>query len=127
MNTPEIGQFLTHLTTERNVSASTQNQALSAILFLYRHLLHIPLDETILAAYRPQRAKSVPTVLSKDEVKRMQKFTKEEISKAPTQVYRVAYDENGKLIEKTTMNRLEYLESPSRFTKEESENNNPKK
>ena len=61
------------------------------------------------------------------EQQRMQKFTKEEISKAPTQVYRVAYDENGKLIEKTTMNRLEYLESPSRFTKEESENNNPKK
>ena len=71
MGTPEIGQFLTHLTAERNVSASTQNQALSAILFLYRHLLHIPLDETALAAYRPQRAKSVPTVLSKDEVKRL--------------------------------------------------------
>lgn len=71
MNTPEIGQFLTHLTTERNVSASTQNQALSAILFLYRHILRIPLDETILAAYRPQRAKSIPTVLSKEEVKRL--------------------------------------------------------
>lgn len=71
MGAPEINQFLTHLASIRKVSASTQNQALSAILFLYRHVLHIELDETNLADFRPQRAKTVPTVLSKDEVKRV--------------------------------------------------------
>jgi integron integrase len=67
----EINQFITHLVGERKVSASTQNQAISAILFLYRHVLHIGLDETRLAEFRPQRAKSIPTVLSKAEVKRI--------------------------------------------------------
>lgn len=71
MGVDEIGQFLTHLATEREVSASTQNQAFSAILFLYRHTLHIELDEAALARFRPQRAKTVPTVLSKDETKRL--------------------------------------------------------
>jgi len=67
----EINQFITHLVAERKVSASTQNQAISAIFFLYRHVLHIELDETHLAEFRPQRAKSIPTVLSKEEVKRI--------------------------------------------------------
>jgi site-specific recombinase XerD len=67
----EINQFITYLVTERKVSASTQNQAISAILFLYRHVLHVELDETRLAEFRPQRAKVIPTVLSKEEVKRI--------------------------------------------------------
>lgn len=71
MGVDEIGQFLTHLATENDVSASTQNQAFSAILFLYRHTLHIELDEASLARFRPQRARTVPTVLSRDEVKRL--------------------------------------------------------
>jgi integron integrase len=44
---------------------------LSAILFLYRHVLHIGLDEASLNEFRPQRGKNVPTVMSKDEVKRV--------------------------------------------------------
>ena len=71
MGAPEINQFLTHLVTVKKVSASTQNQALSALLFLYRHVLHIGVDEASLNEFRPQRGKSVPTVLSKDEVKRV--------------------------------------------------------
>ncbi len=71
MGAPEINQFLTHLASVRKVSASTQNQALSALLFLYRHVLHIKLDEASLAEFRPQRALTVPTVLSKDEVRRV--------------------------------------------------------
>lgn len=67
----EINQFITHLVTERNVAASTQNQAISAILFLYRNVLRIPLDESLVANFRPQRAKNIPTVLSKEEVKRI--------------------------------------------------------
>jgi integron integrase len=71
MGVEEIGQFLIHLATEQDVSASTQNQAFSAILFLYRHTLHIALDEAALAPFRPQHARTVPTVLSKEEVKRL--------------------------------------------------------
>ncbi|MCP4369155.1 MAG: site-specific integrase, partial [Deltaproteobacteria bacterium] len=40
MDTPEIEAFLNHLAVELQVSASTQNQAFSAILFLYKHVLH---------------------------------------------------------------------------------------
>ncbi len=69
MGTLEIRQFITHLVTEKKVSASTQNQALSAILFLYRHVLHVQLDELELNAIRPQRAKSLPVVLSKEEAR----------------------------------------------------------
>ncbi len=69
MGVPEIGQFLTYLASSQAVSTSTQNQAFSAILFLYRYVLHIELDELALVAFRPQRAKSVPTVLSREEVK----------------------------------------------------------
>ena len=39
MAEPEINMFLTHLAVEKHVSASTQNQALSALLFLYRHVI----------------------------------------------------------------------------------------
>ena len=53
MGVGEIGQFLTHLASGKEVSASTQNQAFSAILFLYRHILHIELDEAALAGFRP--------------------------------------------------------------------------
>jgi integron integrase len=69
MGVPEIRQFIAHLVSEKKVSASTQNQALSAILFLYRHVLFIKLDESGLADLRPERSKSMPVVLSKEEVK----------------------------------------------------------
>lgn len=70
MGAHEINQYLAHLAANKQVSASTQNQALSAILFLYRHVLHLKLDESSLSEFRAQRSKNVPTVLSKDEVKR---------------------------------------------------------
>jgi len=44
MGSEEVNAFLTHLAVEGNVSASTQNQALSALLFLYRELLERDLD-----------------------------------------------------------------------------------
>lgn len=40
MGAPEIRGFLAHLAQDRNISASTQNRAFSAILFLYREVLH---------------------------------------------------------------------------------------
>lgn len=63
----EVEAFLTHLAVERKVSASTQNQALSAILFLYRYVLGRDLDwlEDVVRAKRPQR---LPVVLSRAEV-----------------------------------------------------------
>jgi hypothetical protein len=45
MGVPEIEAFLSHLATTEQVAASTQNQAFSALLFLYHQVLQIPLDE----------------------------------------------------------------------------------
>jgi integron integrase len=68
MGEPEIAAFLTHLATVKNVSASTQNQALHAILFLYRHVFARPLGfvPEIAPARRPLR---LPVVLSQSEVR----------------------------------------------------------
>jgi integron integrase len=68
MAEPEINAFLEHLAVKGAVSSSTQTQALSAILFLYRHVLELPLLESNLLV----RAKSdsrVPTVLTRAEVR----------------------------------------------------------
>jgi integron integrase len=66
MAEPEIEAFLTHLAVERHVAASTQNQALSAILFLYREVLHREVNPAI-DAFRAKKPKRLPTVLTKDE------------------------------------------------------------
>ena len=70
MGAPEIGQFLTYLATEREVAASTQRQALSALLFLYKQVLQVELPwvENIVHAKQPQR---LPVVLTRDEVARL--------------------------------------------------------
>ncbi|GAB4403624.1 MAG: integron integrase [Anaerolineales bacterium] len=69
MGAAEINQFITHLVVERKASASTQNQAISAILFLYRNLLHIQLDDGLIQFVRPKRGKRVPNLLSKEEAR----------------------------------------------------------
>jgi integron integrase len=68
MGETEIGQFLSSLATDRRVSASTQNQALNALLFLYKEVLSKPvgLVAGVVRAKRPQR---LPVVLTKDEVR----------------------------------------------------------
>ena len=68
MGVPEIEAFLTYLTVEGKVAASTQNQALSAILFLYQQVLNQKLDGRVnaLPAKRPEY---LPTVLTPEEVK----------------------------------------------------------
>jgi site-specific recombinase XerD len=63
----KIEAFLTHLAAEQNVAASTQNQALSALLFLYRQVLQVDLDGPI-DAMRAKKPKRLPTVLTKEEV-----------------------------------------------------------
>jgi len=68
MGGAEVNAFLTHLAVEQNVAASTQNQALSAILFLYREVLQQPL-ELSLDAVRAKRPRHLPTVLTVEEVR----------------------------------------------------------
>ena len=66
----EIEAFLTHLAVKENVAAATQNQALNALLFLYRTVLDRPV-EFPLDSLRARRPKRIPTVLSKEEVARL--------------------------------------------------------
>jgi site-specific recombinase XerD len=65
MGSAEVNDFLTHLAVELQVSASTQNQALSALLFLYRELLERDLDRKgVVRARKPRR---LPVVLTEEE------------------------------------------------------------
>ncbi len=65
-----VEEYLTSLAIQSNVSASTQNQALAAIAFLYREVLNIPLEETerLTRAKRPVR---LPVVLTRDEMRHL--------------------------------------------------------
>ena len=66
MGKPEIEGFLTYLAVERQVSASTQNQALSALLFLYQQVLDINLED--IQAVRAKTPMRLPVVLSVQEI-----------------------------------------------------------
>ena len=68
MGAPEVVAFLTHLAVERSVGPSTQNQALSALLFLYRELLGREL-EGLGSAVRARRTEKLPVVMTRDEVR----------------------------------------------------------
>jgi len=70
MGENEIGEFLTHLAVEENVAASRQNQALSALLFLYREVLRKDLDLPIELVWA-KRPKHLPTVLTKQEARQV--------------------------------------------------------
>jgi integron integrase len=73
MGKAEIEKFLTHLAVNRNVAASTQNQALSALLFLYRDVLErdMPWLDDVTRAKKPRR---LPVVLTHAEVDRLLKL-----------------------------------------------------
>lgn len=64
----EIEQFLTALAVTKKVAPATQNQAFSAILFLYTHVLEVDLKDENIQALRAQERKHIPVVLSKKEV-----------------------------------------------------------
>lgn len=70
MGADEVTRFLSSLATERHVAASTQNQALAALLFLYRQVLGVELPwlDQVVHARRPAR---LPVVLTRDEVARV--------------------------------------------------------
>src|SRR5262249_16991470 len=65
----EVQQFLTDLAVRGHVSASTQNQALNALVFLYKQVLEIDLGR--FAAVRARRPKRLPIVLAPEEVARV--------------------------------------------------------
>lgn len=65
-----VSSFLTYLATRQNVAASTQNQALNALVFLYKHVLKVELDE-LDNMVRAKKPKKLPVVLSREEVQRL--------------------------------------------------------
>jgi integrase len=70
MGAPEVNDFLSDLALNKRVAASTQNQALCAILFLYKRVLHRdigPLGQVI----RARKQRRLPVVLSREEVRRI--------------------------------------------------------
>jgi len=70
MGTEEVRTFLSHLATERKVASSTQNQALNALVFLYREVLGQEFGD--LGEFdRPQRREKLPVVLTKEEVRQV--------------------------------------------------------
>jgi integron integrase len=66
----KVREFLEHLALARNVSANTQNQAFSALLFLYSQVLDRPLDG-VAGALRAQKQRRLPVVLSREEMRRL--------------------------------------------------------
>lgn len=68
MGAPEVTAFLSSLACERNVAASTQNQALSAILFLYRDVLGVDLP-WLTEVRRAKKPRRLPSVLTQSEVR----------------------------------------------------------
>lgn len=67
MGKAEVERFLSHLAINRNVAKSTQTQAFHAVLFLYKHVLQMPLDDTI-EAMRASKPKRLPVVLTREEM-----------------------------------------------------------
>ena len=70
MSANEVAAFLSSLATEGNVAAGTQNQALNALVFLYREVLHQPLGDLSEMA-RVQRPARLPTVLGREAITRL--------------------------------------------------------
>jgi integron integrase len=70
MGPAEISAYVSHLAVEKKVAASTQNQALNALLFLYRHVLHRPIEDPI-HSIRARTRRRLPTVLSQDESRKL--------------------------------------------------------
>jgi len=70
MGKSEIESFLSHLATNRRVAAATQRQALNALIFLYRHVLDKPIEDTI-APVKAKKRHRPPVVMTKSEVRQV--------------------------------------------------------
>jgi len=82
----KIEAFLTHLAVRKNVSPSTQNQAMNALVFLYKKILKLPLDNEI-NAVRAHKKVNVPVVLCREETAKVISF----ISGTPQHVVKLIY------------------------------------
>ena len=69
MDGKEIAEFLTYLAVERKVSVSIQNKALNALVFMYKKVLIIPLDDFDFKHTRIR--KCLPVVFSRDEAQKV--------------------------------------------------------
>jgi integron integrase len=98
LGAPDIERFLTHLAVDRHVSASTQNQALNAIVFLYREVLgtDAPVLSAIVRARKPRR---LPVVLTQDEVRALL----DQLHGAPWLVAAILYGAGLRLLECLTL------------------------
>lgn len=94
MGAAEIEAYLSYLATEREVSAGTQNQALHAILFLYREVLAVELP-WLDGITRAKPSKRLPTVLTQDETRRLLQHT----TGLPGIVIRLLYGTGMRLME----------------------------
>ncbi|MFP5304807.1 MAG: integron integrase [Gammaproteobacteria bacterium] len=94
MGAAQVEAFLSHLAVDRNVAASTQNQALAAILFLYRDVLgsELPWLTDVTRAKRPRR---LPTVLTRREVEQLLP----QVSGTPGLICRLLYGTGMRVIE----------------------------
>jgi integron integrase len=95
MGAPEVVEFLTHLAAARDVTASTQNQALNALVFLYAQVLGMPLGDlgAFARATRPER---LPQVLTLEETVRVLRALK---AGTPSLILRLLYGTGMRLIE----------------------------
>lgn len=99
MSSNEVNQFLTHLAVTKNVAPATQNQALCALVYLYKHVLEQPLGENTLNAVRARAHRNLPVVLSLLEVKRIL----DEMNGLPKLIAQVIY---GTGLRKNEVHRL---------------------
>lgn len=76
MRGEEVARFLNYLANTENVAASTQNQALAAIVFLYKHIIDIDISKIPEFQYA-RKPKRLPVVLTQNEVKRVFEFLNE--------------------------------------------------
>jgi len=67
----EVTDFLTYLAVHKKVAPATQNQALCALVYMYKHVLESPLGENSIDAVRAKYHKNLPVVLSVEEIKKL--------------------------------------------------------
>ena len=71
MSSPEVNEYLTHLAVNKKIAPATQNQALCALVYLYKHVLNQPLGENSIHAVRARTHRNLPVVLSIKQVKQL--------------------------------------------------------
>jgi integron integrase len=94
----KITEFLTHLAVEGRVAPSTQNQAMNALVFLYKKVLQEPLDGVINAVRAPRKV-NVPVVMTREEVARVIPF----LNGAPQLVVKLLYGSGLRMMEALRM------------------------